>query len=304
MRVALAVLAGIFAVCGAGLSSSAAKAEWSGWYSVGGGIVGEPSIVHFGKTSENVAVLGRGGDDALWYALGPDGVVFGSWKSLGGGLTSPPSCVSRKVGSLDCYVRGQDNAIHQIQLDGNWSAWIGHGGQVASNPAAIGKFANSTVVYAMFGTTLMNLRWTEGVGWAPWAPALTDPMSSSTTLECDQSTAGVGHQLPQGYFKEYRVLCLFRRANNTIGGFEAVTQGQDDLGYWLSAWQGSLPDVPASAYRPDVVLTGWDSRPRLRRRARRRDADGDLEERRRLRRLGEHGRRLHLRAVLPRPRGT
>jgi hypothetical protein len=258
MRVVRALLAVVIGSIGCGIVSSA-EAAWSKWTSIGGAIVGEPSIVHYGKTSEGVAVAARGLDDAMWVASGPDGIVFGAWKSRGGTINSPPSCVSRQVGIFDCYVRWFTSAIYEIQLNVNWSQWVDHGGQIASNPAALGSFNASTVVYAISVTTLFERSWTDGIGWAPWS-AVGEPLPAGTTLECDQSQPGKGYEFPQGFFREYRVLCLFRHADNSISGFEAVKVGQyGGSGYWLSKWQGSLPDIPKSAYRPDVVLTGWST---------------------------------------------
>lgn len=271
MRVAFAVLAGILAFCGAGLSSSAAKAEWSGWYPITyhAQIVGEPSIVHFGKGASYVAVVARGEDDALWYTMGPDGITFGDWKSKGGVMISPPSCVSRDFGILDCYVRGSDSGIHQMGYDTKtWSGWIGHGGQVFSNPAAIGSIKESTVVFGISATTLFHRSWNADFGWSSWWPLHADPRFAGATLECDQSKPGKGEMYYTTYLglfsqekvagpyyaRDYRVLCLLRHEDNSISGYEAV------IGFTAvrSSWYGALPEVPKSEYRPDVVMDGWD----------------------------------------------
>jgi hypothetical protein len=251
------------AICGTscGLAASA-EAAWTPWYSIGGSIVGEPSIVNSGVPWAGVAVVARGLDDALWWTGSEaegDGTTFRSWESLGGIVTSPPSCVSRGGGVLDCYVRGTDSGIIQRRFIGtSWSEWIYHGGQIYSNPAAIGKFAESTVIYAISVTTLFDRRWIKGVGWAPWQAVPADLLPAGTSLECDQSPF---------HFKElYRVLCLFRSPDNAISGFEGVVRvpGHPNPGGapgYLppTLWQGSLPDIPQSAFRPDVVLNWWDS---------------------------------------------
>jgi len=52
-------------------------------------------------------------------------------------LTSDPDCVSRGPDQVDCFARGQDNALwHLYRKAGTWSSWESLGGNLTSGPSA------------------------------------------------------------------------------------------------------------------------------------------------------------------------
>ena len=247
----LGTMLAVAATVSCGVATSA-LAGWSGWYSAGGVIQGEPSIVAYGGgSSPEVAVVVRGGDDAMWWTRGRDGINFAGWESLGGVITSSPSCVSRAERILDCYARTPTFSVAQrAYVGGSWTPWVEHGGLIDSAPAAAGKFPGSTMIHAIgAGPRLYQIGWSADAGWDEWRDT-TLAMPFDASLECDQSPVGIG--------REFHVVCLIRGGDNQIMGYERGSQGQALAPVALD-WFGPLPEAPLSNYRPDLVLTGLDS---------------------------------------------
>src|SRR5262245_6863867 len=142
------------------LASPATAAGWTEWYSMGGSIRGEPSIVSYGKGK--LALLARGDDDALWYSWvwGENASIQGGWVSLGGIITSGPSCTSRTNGIIDCYARSSASSAAKRSYNGkSWNAWEDLGGVFDSNAAGFGSFESSTGVVVITSKSLFLRQW-------------------------------------------------------------------------------------------------------------------------------------------------
>jgi hypothetical protein len=107
---------------------------WSGWASLGGGILATPAIA--ANSDGRLEAFVQGTDGALWHnwQTTPNGAWSG-WASLGGWLANP--AVGRNHdGRLEVFGVGSDSAVYHIWQNtpsGSWSGWSGMGG-VARRP--------------------------------------------------------------------------------------------------------------------------------------------------------------------------
>lgn len=107
---------------------------WGDWYTLHGGVVGEPAVTSWGPGRADV--FARGTDDALWHRAYYDG-RWNAWHRLGGSLSESPSAVTWGPGRLDVFVRGADGRLWQTAWAGDhWTAFFDLGGTLSSAPAA------------------------------------------------------------------------------------------------------------------------------------------------------------------------
>ena len=78
------------------------SATTGNWESIGGQIIGVPSVVGFD-------VFVEGTDHVLWHAS--YSAMSWHWEALGGSLTTPPSAVSWGFGRFDVFARGPDGTL-------------------------------------------------------------------------------------------------------------------------------------------------------------------------------------------------
>jgi hypothetical protein len=115
---------------------------------LGGHLIGGPGVVLVppgvlapSQASDELAVFGRGTDNALWWThQTASGWI--RWQSLGGVLTSKPGAATSEFGDhgkLVVFARGTDSQIWYRSLGANgWNAWKAMGGNLlpGTGPAA------------------------------------------------------------------------------------------------------------------------------------------------------------------------
>ena len=107
---------------------------WSGWESLDGVLVGDPSAVSWGP--DRVDVFVRGTDDRLWHKFFGGG--WSGWEPLGGALTASPSAVSWGANRIDVFVRGADTGVWRRWWDGaRWRGFTALGGVLTGKAAAV-----------------------------------------------------------------------------------------------------------------------------------------------------------------------
>jgi hypothetical protein len=98
------------------------EAVWSGWYSLGGGILGTPTVELDGAASLEVFALGGGSQPYVTYQSN------WGWNALGGQITLAPPIAMNFDGRLEIFGIGMDgNVYHNWQqaAPGPWSGWAG-----------------------------------------------------------------------------------------------------------------------------------------------------------------------------------
>ena len=125
--------------------------RWLPWHSLGGRLVGTPSVTCIGASSATPLLFVRGMDNALWQRS-----LAGSWTRLGGLLSSSPSAVPAVNGQCtarhDVFALGADHAVWEHLSNG----WHRVGGRSDSAPAGL-RLAN--------GQTEVFVRGTDGALW-------------------------------------------------------------------------------------------------------------------------------------------
>lgn len=115
---------------------------WNPWESLGGCIIGSPTVTSFGVGRLDVFAEGcnsTGGN--LWHtwydsSINPNN--WQPWENIETSLvmTSPPSAVSWAPGRIDVFARGTDSSLMHTFYDGNWESVLSLGGCIQGSPAA------------------------------------------------------------------------------------------------------------------------------------------------------------------------
>lgn len=169
---------------------------WSGWISLGGGLLDPPAVV---CRDNRYDVFARGLDNSLYQKTWQNG-TWSSWTLHGGQFTGRFTAVSSAPGRIDVFGRGTDGALWTRSLRGGTWTWLALQGSLGSDPVAISVTADRLDVLARGSDgALVHRRQAAGV-WLPWArlglqllgrPALT----SSTPGQIDIAMITVGGSL-------------------------------------------------------------------------------------------------------------
>jgi len=126
--------------------------QWHDWVSLGGTIkgtegtpnAGAPSCVTRGMIDPNDPTSGSIdcfviGTDSTLFRMTYDNKQWYPWKSYGGKCASDPGCVATNANTLECFVRGEDNALWQLSIPADVNAavtsqWQSYGGTINQAP--------------------------------------------------------------------------------------------------------------------------------------------------------------------------
>lgn len=133
--------------------------------SLGGGLVGDPTISSQGPGLLNV--FARGSDNALWHNWYSGGGWSG-WQSLGGGLTSGPASVSWGPNRIDVVARGGDNAVWHWAWNGSGWSVESLGGSIESAPEISSQGPGQLDVFVRGGDNALWHKWYSGGSWSGW----------------------------------------------------------------------------------------------------------------------------------------
>lgn len=154
----------------------------SGWRSVGRIIVDSPELVSMRPS--NVAIFGRGIENALWWGESNDGGPWGNWTSLGGTITSSPGGASWANGRMDIFARGAAGSlVHTWRINNAWTGdWDDLGGQIVGGPDACSWGPNRLDVFVRGTDNALHHIWYEH-SWGSWE-SLGGELSSDPTAVC------------------------------------------------------------------------------------------------------------------------
>jgi hypothetical protein len=236
------------------LAITPAHAKWGAWQSLGGQIIGEPSLVASSIAGTPMLfVAGRGTDNALWWTQKVGNGQWTAWQSAGGIITSHPSCLSRTPGIIDCFARGKDSTMAQRSLvNGAWNDWSFPG--ASANPIQVGANfvamnAGSDQVTLLSGTGgLVQMTWTPQTSWSAWNLAgIPGWEPSDGPFGCSQRVTGVNEDFV-AFGKQYSNV-----------GFEQACVAKVNTQYslFVTAKNGGVFPLPeiASKYMPAVGIS-------------------------------------------------
>lgn len=147
-------------------SSLTTGRNWSGWESLGGNIIGTPSVVSWGKDHMNIFASGT---DRNLYLRWFDGRQWHGWDKMGGEMASDPVGLTSGVGHCYVFIRGMDGNVRLKYWQGDkWSDWENLGGNIIGNPKPISWGAGHIELFARNTSgNLIHKWWTPG-GWKGW----------------------------------------------------------------------------------------------------------------------------------------
>jgi hypothetical protein len=92
-----------------------------------------------------------------------NGPIWTSWKYLDTAISSAPAAVSRGNGTIDLFVRGNDNTLWQRSWNGSsWTSWKDLQGVLSSSPAVISTGPNNLEVFVKGND---NTLWQRSCEW-------------------------------------------------------------------------------------------------------------------------------------------
>jgi glucose/arabinose dehydrogenase len=160
---------------------------WSGWESLGGGVLGTPAVAP--RPGGGIVVVVRGTDNGIWAKYGDTGSWTG-WSRLPGDTRSSPTLASGyRADRLDLFVVGSFGGLYQSgYVTGTWGSWIRLDTTLpASARIAAAARSERVIVYASAGGTTTYKQY---VGrWTAYIPA---PYTCVTCLPRARSTPTMG----------------------------------------------------------------------------------------------------------------
>lgn len=152
--------------------------RWLPWRSLGGRLVGTPSVTCIGASSATPLLSVRGVDNALWQRS-----LTGPWTRIGGRLISSPSAVPAVGGQCtarnDVFVLGTDHAVWEHLANG----WHRVGGRSDVAPAGL-RLANGQTEVFVRGTDSelwQSVRAPSSSTWSRWRRIADLVLSSAPT---------------------------------------------------------------------------------------------------------------------------
>ena len=139
--------------------------NWSGWESLGGCMINDPSAAAWGQNRLDIIVIGCSGGQ-VWHKWF-DGAWH--WEQLTGGLIGTPALTSWGSGRLDLFGEGPDNKLYHTYYSGGWSSsWDSLGGCMGGSPSAVSNAQQRLdVFYKNCNSSGNNLsRYTWNNGWS------------------------------------------------------------------------------------------------------------------------------------------
>lgn len=142
---------------------------------LGGHLIGGPDVVlvppgvlSASQTSSELAVFGRGTDNALWWTHQTTSGWTG-WQSLGGVLTSKPGAAASEFGDhgkLVVFARGTDSEIWSTSLGtGSGNAWKALAGLLLPGTGPTAAYDdNGHLILAAVGTDKAVYLWADFAG--------------------------------------------------------------------------------------------------------------------------------------------
>jgi stage II sporulation protein D len=162
---------------------------WQPWASLGGGVLGAPTIER--TATGTVLVWIRGTNGAL-YGGTLSGGRFSGWRGYGGGLTTRPSPVTLPDGSRYVLARGNDAQLWAATWSaaGTWAGWRALGGGLLAGAGPAGAATGpGALTVAVVGTDhRVFTRSLQGGAWTGWRTA---GGSTSADLALTAPAAGV-----------------------------------------------------------------------------------------------------------------
>ena len=148
------------------LTGQKARAQWSGWESLGGVTLEAPDCVSWAP--DRIDCFARGTNASMWHRWW-NGSAWGGWEDLGGLLLEQPNCVSWGQNRIDCFVRGTDQAMYHRWWDGSsWGGWENLGGVLLDRPACVSWGPNRIDCFVRGTDRAMYHRWWNGSAWGGW----------------------------------------------------------------------------------------------------------------------------------------
>jgi SpoIID/LytB domain protein len=207
---------------------------WQPWRSLGGVIVGGPTVIR--RPTGTLIVSARGANGRLYLgALRSDGQWLG-WKLQGGTVTSRPYPVMLPDASLYVFFRGGDGALWY----GRWSAsmtllgWGTLGGQLASagGPAGAATGGGAVTVVAAAADGALSTRSLAAGAWGPWQPI-------GASSQDDVAAASPAPGVLDVYIRSSTGTLAARRATGTSWGDWEDVGGGLAAGPWADAVEGT-----------------------------------------------------------------
>jgi hypothetical protein len=142
---------------------------------LGGHLIGGPDVVLVppgvlspAQTSDELAVFGRGTDNALWWTH-QTAAGWTGWQSLGGVITAKPGAAASAFGDhgkLVVFARGADSQIWYTSLgSGGWNAWKALAGLLLPGTGPTAAYDdNGHLILAAVGTDKAVYLWADFAG--------------------------------------------------------------------------------------------------------------------------------------------
>jgi stage II sporulation protein D len=215
---------------------------WQPWRSLGGVIVGAPTV--YRQPTGTLVVWARGTNGQLYSGALQSGQWLG-WKARGGVLTSRPYPVMLPDASLFVFFRGGDGALWygRWAADGSWLGWRSLGGKLPATggPAGAATGGSGVRVVAAGSDGALSTRSLTAGGWGPW-----QPIGGSSLRDVAAASPSTG------VFDVY-----IRTGAGTLGTRRAVGTSWgawQDLGGGLAA--GPWADAVEGANRTEIWIVG------------------------------------------------
>lgn len=231
-----------------------AQAKWGPWQSLGGKIIGAPTLVSSSIAGTPLLfVAARGTDNALWWTQKLGNGQWTAWKSAGGVITAAPTCISRKPGVIDCFARTSTGEMTQKSMvNGAWNSW--YGPDKSPNPALIDGDVTVMNVGSDFLTIVagaakspVKMHWTAERGFSTWAPAKVAGWDKTDgPFVCAQRATGVNS-----------TDVIFDMKFDDIGYQQAcVAKTGGAFTLFISGEKGAVLPIPElkSDYAPDINM--------------------------------------------------